>query len=524
MNLLIVDDEYYSVEGIYASIDWKSLSIKNVYKAYCMQDAQEIFKKHKIDILLSDIEMPKGSGLELLKWIRDKGYTTVTIFLTAYASFDYASSAIKLQSTDYILKPVDNEKLRECLINAINRVKQMDIQETYKASAKHWDSNKKKLEEQFWFELSTQIIPANTVQISRELKQFHLSTDLLDHTFYTSLLVAYTKPGENQWESNLFEYALRNIITEFFYNHKIDLIFTRLNEQQFLLCINKKYINNRSEFIRLSYEVLDSLCILPGVFQMFLGYESTLLKMGYSFQELMKTARNTLNDDCRVIDTTSPPIKKCKIELPNMDEWPDLLVKHQKSEVRDQALKYLSELKETNTADRSDLLQFYHSFMQIIYFILEKKEESAHRLFSGSTSEEIFEQACDSIENMKTWLTHAIDVIDECLLTISQSDSSVETIKKYIRNHINEELTRKTLASKVYLSPDYLSHVFREKTGQSLSSFILSERIKKAKDLLLFSKMSIRDIAINTGFSNISYFSRQFKNQTGKTPQEFRKK
>jgi two-component system response regulator YesN len=162
--------------------------------------------------------------------------------------------------------------------------------------------------------------------------------------------------------------------------------------------------------------------------------------------------------------------------------------------------------------------------MQIIYTILEKNGESAHRLFDDSTSEQSFEQACNSVETMKIWVCHVIDVFDACLSAISQSDSSIELIRKYIREHLDEDLNRKKLASLVYLSPDYLSHVFSERTGESLTAFILNERIKRAKELLLLSQKSIRDIALTSGFPNISYFSRQFKCVTGKTPQEYRKK
>ncbi len=524
MNLLIVDDEYYSVEGLYASIDWASLGIKAVYKAYSMQQAQEVFHSNKVDILISDIEMPKGSGLDLLKWIRENNYTTITIFLTSYANFDYASNAIKLQSTDYLLKPVDTNKLKECILNAILKVKQIEIQKMYKTNAEHWKNNKKKFEEQFWYNLCNQIIPEDSVQIKRELKQYHLPTSLLDDTFFIGLLVAYMKPGQGKWETNLFEYAIRNIMEEIFTNHQIDLNFTRLSEQRFSICINTKDVNERSIFMSLCQEILNALPIIPGIFQIFTGSESTLFSIGRNFQGLIKIARSNLSEESQIIDTISHPHRNTPTKLAYMTEWPDMLVKHKKTEVKEQALKYLSELKETRTANRSDLIRFYHNFMQIIYSILEKKGESAHLLFSDSTSEEIFEQACNSIEHMKTWVIHVIDVFDECLFTINQSASSVEIVKKYIREHINEELTRKALSSIVYLSPDYLSHVFTENTGESLSSFILSERIKKAKELLLFSEMNIRDIGLMTGFSNISYFSRQFKNLTGVTPQEFRKK
>ena len=100
MTLLIVDDEPLSVEGIAATVAGSSLGFDLVYKAYSMKQAQECFQKNKIDILLSDIEMPRGSGIDLVQWVRDNQFDTLCIFLTSFSRFEYASSAIKLQIFD----------------------------------------------------------------------------------------------------------------------------------------------------------------------------------------------------------------------------------------------------------------------------------------------------------------------------------------------------------------------------------------------------------------------------------------
>ncbi len=200
-----------------------------------------------------------------------------------------------------------------------------------------------------------------------------------------------------------------------------------------------------------------------------------------------------------------------------------LLIQHKKEEVIKNAYHFLDGMKKSPLASRSDLVRFQHDFMQVLYSILEKNGESAHRLFDSSTSESLYEQSCQSTENMKVWLKNVIEVFDSCLLAIGQSDSSIGQIKNYILAHLDEDLNRKKLASLVFLSPDYLSHVFSEHTGESLTTFILNERIKKAKEMLLLSNKSIRDIALTSGFPNISYFSRQFKSLTGETPHEFRK-
>lgn len=524
MNLLLVDDEYYSVEGLHASIDSMQLGFEHIYCAYNMQHAQEFYQLYKIDIMISDIEMPKGSGLDLLKWVRDHGYPTVTIFLTSFANFNYASHAIKLQSIDYLLKPIDHNQLYECMLTAINKVRHAEVQELYKEKSKFWDNSKKKLEEQFWSDLCMQIIPAKIEQISKELEQYHLSQTLLNQRFFIALLQAYFKSEEGQWEINLYEFAIKNVISEILENADIHPIVARISEKQYLLILPLDDILDQAKYKIICNQIIRTLTMsLPGLFQLYIDLETSLLNSDSSFKRLHHFARNNISEECKVIDITVPLADKYYTNIAFMNTWPNMLMQHKKTEVKEQALHFLTDLQKSTMANRSDLVRFNHDFMQIIYSILEKNGESAHGLFDNSTSEQIFDQACNSVEAMKIWISHAIDVFDDCLLAINHSDSSIDLIKKFIRENLDDDLNRRKLAALVFLSPDYLSHVFSERTGESLTSFILNERIKKAKELLLLSQKSIRDIALISGFPNISYFSRQFKSLTGKTPQEYRR-
>ncbi len=129
MNLLIVDDEYYSVELLKGILDWKEMGFREVYTAYSMLQAQDILRSSSVDIMLCDIEMPRGSGLDLLEWIRAQKFRIECIFLTCHAKFDYAQSAIKLDSVDYILKPVEEDHLRDAISRAIHRLNRVALVE-----------------------------------------------------------------------------------------------------------------------------------------------------------------------------------------------------------------------------------------------------------------------------------------------------------------------------------------------------------------------------------------------------------
>ena len=75
----------------------------------------------------------------------------------------------------------------------------------------------------------------------------------------------------------------------------------------------------------------------------------------------------------------------------------------------------------------------------------------------------------------------------------------------------------------VFLSPGYLSTVFKEETGMTLNRFIRVVRMNKAKELLETTNMKITGIAKEIGFSNSSYFCRSFREFFGDTPESCRK-
>ena len=122
LSLLIVDDEELELEIIQNMIDRKKLGIFNIFTAKNIACAKKILTQYYTPLILCDIEMPGGSGLELAEWIRSRNIEAEIIFLTGYAWFSYARSALKLGVRDYLLKPVEREPLMEALEKAIGHL------------------------------------------------------------------------------------------------------------------------------------------------------------------------------------------------------------------------------------------------------------------------------------------------------------------------------------------------------------------------------------------------------------------
>ena len=96
-------------------------------------------------------------------------------------------------------------------------------------------------------------------------------------------------------------------------------------------------------------------------------------------------------------------------------------------------------------------------------------------------------------------------------------------VKQYIHHHYAENLNVENLARQVYLSPGYLSVVFKEETGVNLNRYVRDIRMKKSRELLENTSMKISQIAKEVGFSNNSYFCRSFREYFGVTPEFCRK-
>jgi two-component system response regulator YesN len=101
----------------------------------------------------------------------------------------------------------------------------------------------------------------------------------------------------------------------------------------------------------------------------------------------------------------------------------------------------------------------------------------------------------------------------------------VETVKAYIREHYAEELELHRLAEKVYLTPSYLSKLFKTETGETITDYIISVRIERAKEMLRGDpRLKTYEAGERVGYPDPAYFNKLFKKVVGMTPREYRER
>lgn len=169
-----MDDEISALEAIQKNIQWKQLPFEKVLYAQSKGEAVELFERESIQVLLCDIEMPAGSGLELLEWVKNNRQGVCGILMTCHADFSYAQRAVKLGGFDYILKPLQFDKLQEVLLQGARQVQKQ--QELYRASIS-WKENKQQISQLFWRALFVGEIEATPNAIRQYLLDKHIDID-----------------------------------------------------------------------------------------------------------------------------------------------------------------------------------------------------------------------------------------------------------------------------------------------------------------------------------------------------------
>ena len=116
-NLIIADDEFFTAKHLESIIDWESYGFKLIKIFTSGSDASEYIKSNTPDVIITDIKMPKVSGIDIAQYCHENNLNTSVIFLSAYSNFNYAYAGIKCNIFDFLIKPLTKKNLINVLTN-----------------------------------------------------------------------------------------------------------------------------------------------------------------------------------------------------------------------------------------------------------------------------------------------------------------------------------------------------------------------------------------------------------------------
>jgi Response regulator containing CheY-like receiver domain and AraC-type DNA-binding domain len=525
MNILVVDDEYYIVQGITRNINWDRLGIDTVYTAYSMKQAQEVFKQHTIDILLTDIEMQKGSGLDLISWANDHSFDPVKILLTGHQNFSYAQKAIVLRCFEYLIKPVEPTVLEEELLRAAVKVRENNNLKRAKNIAASWDANQALRMETFWREIYINHSDKNS--IIEVMQRFSVPVSWLEDSFYYFFINVHAKSVENDAKNISPEELAANLTSVFEVN--IDMFLYKISSSKFALAVNSSKFTDYQDAFQFCEYVLGKLVshFIEFRITIFLSDMGPLTSAALSYQMLNNFESNILTTENIVIPvhnldaSYSQEFSDSQLKNIPLTRWSELLLKYSSPQI-------MKDIKEEFKAHSAYypvkmLIALYYGVLQTVFSALESKEISMNELFPKLVHHTDLVKATSSMEDFLFWAEHLLSEAENILTANADSATFVDSVKKYIRANLHsEDLNRNNIAEELHMNSDYLSYLFHKQSGQLLSTYIINERIQSAKKLLLTSDLSLQEIADQTGFSGSSYFHKQFRKITGMTPQQYK--
>ena len=117
LKVLVVEDEELIRKGIVLAVDWASLDCVVVGEASNGEEALAAVERLSPSLIITDLKMPRMDGIEMLRRLREQGNRVYVIILTAYDSFTYAQSALRLGAVDFLLKPFHDGDLEQAVLN-----------------------------------------------------------------------------------------------------------------------------------------------------------------------------------------------------------------------------------------------------------------------------------------------------------------------------------------------------------------------------------------------------------------------
>lgn len=518
MNALIVDDDNIVINELLNDFDWKSVSINNIKTSSNIIDAMKILSVGNIQIVICDIEMPNGSGIDLLRWLKESSSlnNVNVIFLTCHAEFGYAKEAISLGCMEYLLKPVLFDDLKKAILKIEKKISDT----SYAVS----DHDYFYLAEKFWLEIIRKENSAESSFMIKNAKKYEIP--YASNTIYCPILIHIRRWNRATDEESIRsqEFCVKNICNEIMLdNNRSAGCLVEIMERSFVIILYST-ADIGYDISRLS--LMSSKCIeecnktIHCDLCFYIGQAASISTFSQNIESLVQTSRDNVSYENHVFYLNNSSENPEDDSLPDISSWAPILLKGNETTLMEEVDLYFNKLRFQRSLNAQTLKKFYADFEQLVFIILKDKNISAGELLEDKEAASLSDTATHSIYEMKKWVA----CISRKIYSTESDDSQTipGKVREYIKNHMEEDLTRESISREFYINPDYLDRLFKKKTGMSVKRYIIAKRIDMAQKLLLSTDISVSSIAASVGYKNLSQFSIAFHKQLHMSPSEFR--
>lgn len=484
MIILIADDDRlvrFSIKSILGEILGDSGDI--FLEARDGEEMVRLCKESQPDIAFVDIRMPRLSGLEAISQSKEYCRHTEYVIVSGYSDFEYAQKGIRLGINEYLLKPVDEEELREVVEKLSEKVKQNKA-----------DSNSR-------FQLKV-MDAFNYYSTMGTVMSWDGYGGMDGYGFMVFMLRA--KAGQNDWERTAdFQRRIleeisalgRNIVQRkgYYaaagngYGTPCIIFYVRKDNRDYIL----------SQLSRISAKIYrEEMTIHYLVWFEAEKLEDVCVRCEKIEKDLELLIQEKPGAVCRYEDLVRGKKEREFLHLTGKltDSWAQADGVACREIMNRMWREYKSEKLELNLKNVSDYCS----------------------LVTGTKVE---------YGSLKSFCRSLVENSDHMYDTMRRTDSDViDQVKDYIQKHYMRDVSISQIAEQFHLTANYLSTIFHQRTGKRFVDYLSETRVEAAKKLLVQNaSASVQDIALMVGYNSARHFSSLFQKQTGMTPTAYRK-
>ena len=498
LKLMIVDDEPFVRNALRTGVVWEKYGYEVVATCQDGQEALDMMPSMQPDIILTDVRMPFMNGMELAEKMHERYPEIIVIMISGYEEFEYAKAAVNYGAFAYLLKPLDIEELLKTLERAEKQIR-----------------DRKRLKE--WKVTDGSVIE-DILRGTFRSEKYEENRELLEamEGLYYSVVIA------NIPENEMIKAVKKELLTQSFMKFSLCIPNISRNLLYVLKCRKPEQLEARREDFCLNlWQIIKKsgitgFCITAS--RIGKGLEE-LLSLYYEAEETGKL-RYLIEDDSVYYADRSYAVR-CQDMKQEVNELVLVAVKKKREEIYQTMNRVFEQFGLENVS-----LYEQKDYAKAVMYELKRQVHSVSfdekiggyvtRLYFSTDKVEIKELLRNYLEEYLNYFTKNSDLTIQAVIIMA---------KEYMeKNFRNPELSLSEIAEYVHLNPSYFSAVFSRYNAVTFVNYLNQLRMQHAIDRLIYTEQKISQIALESGYSNFTYFCRNFKKITGVQPKEYREK
>jgi len=495
-QVVIVDDEPFIVDGLKNAIDWEGYHFEIACAVTNPLKAIEYMQNNSVQLLITDVSMPEMDGLALLKKAKELNPLLSVIVLSAFDHFEYVRTALRYGAENYLLKPLDPDELSDAVSQIVNHMQEREqLSNTYGRAMLSFRSNFTEL----WVKNA---LSNEDMKTKASLLGINLEVDNFTIVIFSSL--DNTSQSMSIFLDLLLSYLPGRCLGHFYFETPVRLvcIFTALDSEKIPIKVALDEV--------LKSATLLSIRVFASVGSVVHHYSEVAI----SYQQAHSLLFLKYTGSSYSIYKNSKPMKTSVARL--------------KDTFQTTTFSKSSELIETLFADKQFLPTAKFLTIEIISCLLQKVDIELDEIaITFPQIVELLNQFPKDTAQNNDYKQYTLNFSKHCcsLQEIVQQSMypCVDAVIKAVYEFSDKDISLKTQAQKLNVSPSYLGTIFKQQTGYYFNDYLAEARLKYAAKLIQTTDMKMKDIVDKVGFSSQTYFNRTFKRYYNISPVAYRR-